>query len=109
MYLTVDHLTGGEAMALRHARFWGGVVAVSAALAVIAGYLAGGTRLVWIVSAVETLLVMAYVAWRFRGKARRRPAPGRGAGAAAHCERCRRAQERLDARGVSGGGAVRHQ
>ncbi|MGW4382854.1 hypothetical protein [Kitasatospora sp. NPDC004531] len=76
--------------------FWSGVVGVLAALAVIAGYLIGGARLVWVVSAVEVLAVMAWVAYRFRGRAHQRTA-GEGPDAA-HCERCRRARERLEAR-----------
>ncbi|MFE1318864.1 hypothetical protein [Kitasatospora phosalacinea] len=78
------------------ARFWSGVVGVLAALAVIAGYLAGGARLVWVVSAVEVLAVMAWVGHRFRGRVHRRTA-GEGPDAA-HCERCRRARERLEAK-----------
>ncbi|MEV4556954.1 hypothetical protein AB0K51_08130 [Kitasatospora sp. NPDC049285] len=78
------------------AQFWSGVVAVLAALAVIAGYLIGGARLVWVISAFEVAAVMGWVAYRFRGRAHQRVA---GAGPdAAHCERCRRARERLDAK-----------
>ncbi|WP_030273619.1 hypothetical protein [Streptomyces sp. NRRL B-24484] len=94
-------------MALRSAQFWGAVVAVSAALAVVAGYLAGGPRAVWIVAAVETVLVMAHVGRKFRAKAHPGPV-GEGPGAA-HCERCRRAQERLELRASSAGRAVRDQ
>ncbi|MER8182895.1 hypothetical protein [Kitasatospora sp. NPDC094015] len=93
-------------MAIRRTQFWGTVLAVVAGLAVVVGYLLGGARLVWGVSAVEVLLVMAHVAVRFRAKARVRTA-GEGP-EAAHCERCRRARERLDAR-VSAGRAVRDQ
>ncbi|MFF2819141.1 hypothetical protein ACFVT9_26890 [Kitasatospora cineracea] len=78
------------------ARFWSGVVGVLAALAVIAGYLAGGARMVWGVSAVEVLAVMAWVGYRFRGRAHQRAA-GEGPDAA-HCERCRRTRERLEAK-----------
>ncbi|MEV6211092.1 hypothetical protein [Kitasatospora sp. NPDC051914] len=91
----------------RSAQFWGAVVAVSAALAVITAYLVGGPRAVWTVAAVETLLVMVWVARRFRAKAHPRPV-GEGPGAA-HCERCRRAQERLEMRAASAGRAVRDQ
>ncbi|WP_345698753.1 hypothetical protein [Kitasatospora terrestris] len=76
-------------------QFWGGVAAVAAALAVVAGYLLGGPRAVWAVSAVEVLAVMAYVGRRFSSRAHVRRA-GDGPDAA-HCERCRRARERLDA------------
>jgi hypothetical protein len=83
-------------MASRDAQFWGGVVVVLAALAVVAGYLLGGPRAVWTVAAGETLLVMAYVARRFQAKAHVRAA-GEGPDAG-HCERCRRARERLEVR-----------
>ncbi|GAA0680851.1 hypothetical protein GCM10010193_38180 [Kitasatospora atroaurantiaca] len=86
---------------------WGTVAAVSAALAVVAGYLLDGARLVWAVAAVEVILVMAHVAWRFRSKAHVRTI-GEGPDAA-HCERCRRAQERLEMRSGSVGDAVRNQ
>ncbi|GAA2751048.1 MULTISPECIES: hypothetical protein [Kitasatospora] len=82
-------------MELSGAQFWGAVTAVTAALAVVAGYLLGGPRMVWAVSAVEVLVLMAYVGWKFRAKAHVRTA-GEGPDAA-HCERCRRARERLDA------------
>lgn len=91
---------------LRSAQFWGGVVAVAAGLAVVAGYLTGGPRLVWVVAATETVLVMAYVGWRFRGRVH--PGAGGHGPGAAPCERCRRAQERLELR-TSGARAVRHQ
>ncbi|MEU9132300.1 hypothetical protein AB0D08_30025 [Kitasatospora sp. NPDC048540] len=93
-------------MANRDVQFWGGLLALVAALAVVAGYLLGGPRLVWAVSAIEVLLVMGHVAVRFRAKAHLRTA-GDGPDAA-HCERCRRARERLDAR-VSAGRGVRDQ
>ncbi|MFD9126886.1 hypothetical protein [Kitasatospora sp. NPDC059571] len=83
-------------MASRDVQVWSGVVAVAAALAVVAGYLLGGPRAVWTVSAAETLLVMGHVARRFRAKAHMRTA-GEGPDAD-HCDRCRRARERLDAR-----------
>lgn len=78
-------------------QLWGAVVAVSAALAVVAGYLLGGPQLVGAIAAVEVLLVMACVAWRFRDRAHL-PTTNGGPDAA-HCERCRRARERLDAEG----------
>ncbi|MFJ1709011.1 hypothetical protein [Kitasatospora sp. NPDC088346] len=93
-------------MAIRRTQFWGTVLALAAALAVVVGYLLGGPRTVWLVSAAEVLLVMVHVAVRFRARAHVRTA-GEGP-EAAHCERCRRARERLDAR-VSAGGAVRDQ
>ncbi|GAA2149705.1 hypothetical protein GCM10009760_43160 [Kitasatospora kazusensis] len=74
---------------------------MSAALAVVAAYLIDGSGLVWAVASVEVLLVMAHVARRFRAKAHVRAA-GEGA-AAAHCERCRRTRERLEARAGSTG------
>ena len=77
------------------------VAGVSAALAVVAAYLVGGSRLVCAVAAVEVLLVMAHVARRFRAKARARSAAE--GPAAAHCERCRRAREQLEARAASAG------
>lgn len=86
-------------------RFWGALTGMAAALAVVAAYVLGGTRMVWVVAAAEVALVMLDVARRFRGRAHRRPhAEGP---AAAHCERCRRARERLDGKSV--GDAVRHQ
>ncbi len=72
------------------------LVATSAALAVVTAYLVDGPALVWAVAGVEVLLVMAHVARRFRAKAHTRSA-GEGP-AAAHCERCRRARERLEQR-----------
>ncbi|MGK4582755.1 hypothetical protein [Kitasatospora sp. HPMI-4] len=78
----------------RDGQLWGAVAGVSAALAVVAGYLVGGERMVWAVAAAETLVFMGWVARRFRSKVLTRPAvhgPG-----AAHCERCARARARLD-------------
>ncbi len=91
-------------------RLWGAVTVVAAALAVVAAYLLSGAALVLGVAGTEVLLVMAHVARRF-GQARRRASrtprersvvPGWRPGGArpdpAHCERCRRAREALDAR-----------
>ncbi|MFI9270602.1 hypothetical protein ACIGXM_07800 [Kitasatospora sp. NPDC052896] len=90
-------------MAVRDARdlqLWGGVAVVAGALMVVAGYLVDGAPLVWAVASVEVLLVMVYVARRFRYLLRREH-PGTPAGPfvedAAHCERCRRAREQRDA------------
>lgn len=91
----------------RRVQVWNSVAGVSAALAVVVAYLVDGAALVLVVAAVEVLLVMAHVARRFRVKAHVRKA-GDGP-EAAHCERCRRAQERLDARPGSAGRAVRNQ
>ncbi|WP_354642115.1 hypothetical protein [Kitasatospora camelliae] len=82
-------------MAFRNAGFWGSVAAVSAAAAVVVGYLLGGARVVWAVSAVEVVLVMAYVARRFRPRLH---PPASDGGGTDHCERCRRARERLEVR-----------
>jgi hypothetical protein len=95
----------GEQMAARGVRIEGALVGLAAALAVVVAYVCGGPRMVWIVAAAEVSLVMLDVARRFRvrGHARTTPAGPE----AAHCERCRRARERLD--GKSAGDAVRHQ
>ncbi|MFI9327232.1 hypothetical protein ACIGZJ_06740 [Kitasatospora sp. NPDC052868] len=87
------------------AQVWGAAVVVASALAVVAAYLINGAALVLAVAGVETLLLMVYVARRWRALHRpvrpsghgehRRSAPG-----AAHCERCARAREALDARQV---------
>ncbi|WP_156178596.1 hypothetical protein [Saccharothrix sp. ST-888] len=83
-------------MAIRYGQLWGAVAGVSAALAVVAGYLLGGERMVWAVAAAETLVFMGWVGRRFRSRALTGPAV-HGANAA-HCERCRRARARLDHR-----------
>ncbi|MER7754631.1 hypothetical protein [Kitasatospora sp. NPDC097643] len=111
------------------AQVWGAAVVVASALAVVAAYLINGAGLVLVVAGVEVLLLMVYVARRWRALHRpaapsghRPPAP---TPKAAHCERCRRAREALNAeravarsvdrtaarRGVPGsaGRAVRHQ
>ncbi|MFB6893824.1 hypothetical protein ACFCX4_31415 [Kitasatospora sp. NPDC056327] len=90
------------------AQVWGAAVVVSSALAVVVAYLVHGAVLVLVVAGVEVLLLMAYVGrrWRLLHQAPgrdRRPAPRshRTAGGnvdAAHCERCRRAREAIDAR-----------
>ncbi|MFB7475341.1 hypothetical protein [Kitasatospora sp. NPDC056184] len=97
-------------MAVREsgAQIWGAAVVVGSALAVVAAYLIHGAALVLVVAGVETLLLMVYVGRRWRllhqaSEPDRRSAPGghRAAGAvvdAAHCERCRRAREAIDAR-----------
>ncbi|MFE7588125.1 hypothetical protein ACFU6K_01905 [Kitasatospora sp. NPDC057512] len=81
---------------------WGSAVVVGSALAVVAAYLINGAPLVLAVAGVETLLLMVYVARRWRalrgGPAPVRHRPRRGIPDAAHCERCRRAREALDAR-----------
>ncbi|MFJ9441049.1 hypothetical protein ACIRRH_04170 [Kitasatospora sp. NPDC101235] len=81
---------------------WGSVVVVGSALAVVAAYLINGAPLVLAVAGVETLLLMVYVARRWRALHGRpapvRHRPRRGVPDAAHCERCRRAREALDAR-----------
>ncbi|BFV57551.1 hypothetical protein KCMC57_up26550 [Kitasatospora sp. CMC57] len=92
-------------MAAREVRVESALVAVAAALAVVVAYVAGGPRTVWIVSAAEVALVMMDVARRFRVRTQDRPGPPEPE--AAHCERCRRARERLDA--GSAGNAVGHQ
>ncbi|MER5863883.1 hypothetical protein [Kitasatospora sp. NPDC002040] len=92
-------------MAVRGVRLGGALVGLAAALAVVVAYLFGGPRMVWIVAAAEVALVMLDVARRFRVRGQHRPAPD--GPEAAHCERCRRARERLDGRSV--GDAVRHQ
>ncbi|MFF4379255.1 hypothetical protein [Kitasatospora sp. NPDC001547] len=84
------------------AQVWGSAVVVGSALAVVAAYLINGAALVLAVAGVETLLLMVYVARRWRAL-RGEPAPvrhrpRRGIPDAAHCERCRRAREALDAR-----------
>ncbi|WP_441250476.1 hypothetical protein [Kitasatospora sp. McL0602] len=86
------------------AQFWASAAGVTAALAVVAAYLAGGPRYVWAVATVEVLLVMAHVGRRFRVRAHvRTPARGHDA---VHCERCRRTLERLDGQAGSAGRAV---
>ncbi|MFE6504688.1 hypothetical protein [Kitasatospora sp. NPDC057738] len=81
---------------------WGSAVVVGSALAVVAAYLINGALLVLAVAGVETLLLMVYVARRWRAmhgdRAPVRHRPRRGIPDAAHCERCRRAREALDAR-----------
>ncbi|MEV7183718.1 hypothetical protein [Kitasatospora sp. NPDC093102] len=81
---------------------WGSAVVVGSALAVVAAYLINGAPLVLAVAGVETLLLMVYVARRWRalhgGPAPVRHRLRRGIPDAAHCERCRRAREALDAR-----------
>ncbi|AUG79435.1 hypothetical protein CFP65_4709 [Kitasatospora sp. MMS16-BH015] len=79
--------------AVHDAQFWASVAGLTAALAVVAAYLAGGPRMVWVVAAVEVLLVMAHVAHRFKGRAR--PGTVGRDREAAHCERCRRTKEQL--------------
>ncbi|MDH6123138.1 hypothetical protein [Kitasatospora sp. GP82] len=83
-------------MAVRSAQLWGAVAGMSAALAVVVGYLIDGERMVWAVAAAETLVFMAWVGRRFRGKVVGR-AVAHGPDAA-HCERCRRARARLEHR-----------
>ncbi|WP_380285637.1 hypothetical protein [Kitasatospora purpeofusca] len=97
-------------MAVREsgAQIWGAAVVVGSALAVVAAYLIHGAALVLVVAGVEVLLLMVYVGrrWRLLHQApapQRRPAPGghrtaNGTVDAAHCERCRRAREAIDAR-----------
>ncbi|MFF8773784.1 hypothetical protein [Kitasatospora sp. NPDC015120] len=97
-------------MAVREsgAQIWGAAVVVGSALAVVAAYLIHGAALVLVVAGIEVLLLMVYVGrrWRLLHQApdpERRPAPRahRTAGGtvdAAHCERCRRAREAIDAR-----------
>ncbi|MEU3572705.1 hypothetical protein AB0E96_30420 [Kitasatospora sp. NPDC036755] len=84
------------------AQLWGSAMVVGSALAVVAAYLINGALLVLAVAGVETLLLMVYVARRWRalhgGSAPVRHRPRRGGPDAAHCERCRRAREALDAR-----------
>ncbi|GAA1174435.1 Flp pilus assembly protein TadB [Kitasatospora gansuensis] len=91
-------------MAARGVRVESALVALAAALAVVLAYVFGGPRLVWIVAAAEVALVMLDVARRFRVRAHDRAGQQEPE---AHCERCRRARERLD--GGSVGDAVRHQ
>ncbi|MFJ6618220.1 hypothetical protein ACIQOW_11700 [Kitasatospora sp. NPDC091335] len=83
-------------------QMWGSVTVVGSALAVVAAYLINGAPLVLGVAGIETLLLMLYVARRWRalrgGPAPVRHRPRRGIPDAAHCERCRRAREALDAR-----------
>ncbi|MFI6152119.1 hypothetical protein ACIBCA_05460 [Kitasatospora sp. NPDC051170] len=88
------------------AQVWSGVVVVASALAVVAAYLINGAMLVLTVAGVEVLLVMVYVARRWRAL-HQSPSPSghrpsRGIPNAAHCERCRRAREALDARQARG-------
>ncbi|MER7705002.1 hypothetical protein ABTX81_19165 [Kitasatospora sp. NPDC097605] len=97
-------------MAVREsgAQIWGAAVVVASALAVVAAYLINGAVLVLVVAGIEVLLLMVYVGRRWRllhqvPEPDRRSAAGghRGAGGlvdAAHCERCRRAREAIDAR-----------
>ncbi|MFJ7906428.1 hypothetical protein [Kitasatospora sp. NPDC096204] len=84
------------------AQVWGSAVVVGSALAVVAAYLINGAPLVLVVAGIETVLLMVYVARRWRalygGPAPVRHRPRRGTPDAAHCERCRRAREALDAR-----------
>ncbi|MEV0530167.1 hypothetical protein [Kitasatospora sp. NPDC050463] len=90
------------------AQVWGAAVVVASALAVVAAYLINGAALVLGVAGVEVLLLMVYVGRRWQllhqqaGPRDRRPGrrhrAGRGIPDAAHCERCRRAREALDAR-----------
>ncbi|MFI2610237.1 hypothetical protein [Kitasatospora sp. NPDC018619] len=91
------------------AQVWGAAVVVGSALAVVAAYLINGALLVLGVAGAETLLLMVYVARRWRalhgGPAAVRHRPRRGIPDAAHCERCRRAREALDARQARAGGA----
>ncbi|MFD4655209.1 hypothetical protein ACFWP2_06195 [Kitasatospora sp. NPDC058444] len=81
---------------------WGSAVVVGSALAVVAAYLIKGAPLVLAVAGAETLLLMVYVARRWRAlhgdQSPVRHRPRRGIPDAAHCERCRRAREALDAR-----------
>ncbi|MEV7771710.1 hypothetical protein [Kitasatospora sp. NPDC086791] len=95
------------------AQVWGAAVVVASALAVVAAYLINGALLVLAVAGVETVLLMVYVGRRWRALHGRpapvRHRPRRGIPDAAHCERCRRAREALDARQARGrsAGAVR--
>ena len=92
------------------AQLWGALVVVTAAVAVVAAYLAEGAALVLGVVGVEVLFVMGYVARRFRltHAPLLRRAGRAGAPQAEHCERCRRAREALDARAAAKrAGAVR--
>lgn len=88
------------------AQVWSAVVVVASALAVVAAYLINGAVLVLTVAGVEVLLVMVYVARRWRALHQSSSAaghrPGRRRPDAAHCERCRRAREALDARQARG-------
>ncbi|WP_406202611.1 hypothetical protein OH807_24645 [Kitasatospora sp. NBC_01560] len=86
-----------------NAQIWGAAVVVGSALAVVAAYLINGAALVLAVAGVEVLLLMVYVGRRWQ--LLRRPVVPRdhratagGRPDAAHCERCRRAREALDAR-----------
>ncbi len=87
---------------------WGAAVVVASALAVVAAYLIDGAALVLVVAGAEVLLLMVYVGRRWR-LLRQAPEPDRrtaprghrtagGTVDAAHCERCRRAREAIDAR-----------
>ncbi|MET8543402.1 hypothetical protein ABZW03_22555 [Kitasatospora sp. NPDC004799] len=91
------------------AQVWGSAVVVGSALAVVAAYLINGAALVLAVAGAETLLLMVYVARRWRAlhgePAPVRHRPRRGIPDAAHCERCRRAREALDARQARSGSA----
>ncbi|MDH6143979.1 hypothetical protein P3T35_006014 [Kitasatospora sp. GP30] len=97
-------------------QFWGTVVVVGAALAVVAAYLGGGAPLVWAVAGVEALLVMIHVGRRFRHLAHDPHHRADHRPDAAHCDRCARARElrtaahnsRAARYGRSGGG-VGHQ
>ncbi|MGW2371418.1 hypothetical protein [Kitasatospora sp. NPDC001683] len=86
------------------AQAWGAAAVVGSALAVVAAYLINGAPLVLVVAGIETLLLMVYVGCRWRALHRQASPAGhrlrRGIPDAAHCERCRRARESLDARQV---------
>ncbi|WP_371479772.1 hypothetical protein [Kitasatospora sp. NBC_00315] len=97
------------------AQLWGAAIVVAAALAVVAAYLLSGAGLVLGVAGVEVLLVMTYVARRFRlangrGAWIRLPRgvrrPGGDRPDPAHCERCRRAHEALGARAAKRAGVA---
>lgn len=92
------------------AQVWGAAVVVASALAVVAAYLINGAMLVLAVAGVEVLLLMVYVGRRWRmlhqPPAPRGHRPSATTPDAAHCERCRRAREALDAR-QAGGRAAR--
>ncbi|MFF2657753.1 hypothetical protein ACFVUH_10370 [Kitasatospora sp. NPDC058032] len=97
-------------MAVREsgAQIWGAAAVVGSALAVVAAYLIHGAALVLVVAGVEVLLLMVYVGRRWqllhqapepdRRSSPRGQRPPAGRVDAAHCERCRRAREAIDAR-----------